>query len=246
MHFSSLFRYLRGVHYFPLFLNFDFFLLIYPVFIFTILEFSFSFSYSFSLLLSFSFSFSFSFLFSLSFSFPSSFFIGYLSCTPHTAAGLKSKKSKSSRERGSIDGNKNDNETEEHAINKEVDGRDDENYNANSNEIDKNSKNDMIVLSRKSLKRLLTHTADSSLQLSKTEKSFHTHLISNSNSNSKKTEYFTPYDYNPKSLKQYVRALFKEKVFCSLHILISNFSLVLSRSKKSRRRTLGGNSREKV
>ena len=163
---------------------------------------------------------------------------GCLSSPTHAAGKLKSKELTQRNDNAHNDTDDNEKKKTSHGEKEDTNHHNinDENYENNENDKSRDNK---VVLSRNSLKRLLIYTADSALQLSKKEKL--THMPSSILEDSS-----FPYNYTPKTLTQYVRELWKAKVFCSYNTLIINFSNILCRSKRSGGRKVVGYSTEKV
>ena len=133
---------------------------------------------------------------------------------------------------------------DEDTIHHSINDKNNRNYENNDGNNDRNENNgsnrdNLVVLSKNSLKRLLIHTADSALQLSKKEKLSHT-------SASIFEDFSFPYNYTPKTLLLYVREISEANVFRSYNTLVVNFSNILSRSKSSKGRKMAGHSTEKV
>ena len=163
---------------------------------------------------------------------------GCLSSPSHAAGKLKSIELIQRYDNAHNDTDDNEKKKTSHGEKEDTNHHNINNENYESNENDKGRDN-KVVLSRNSLKRLLIYTADSALQLSKKEKLIHmpSSILEDSS---------FPYNYTPKTLTQYVREIWKAKVFCSYNILIINFSNILCRSKRSGGRKVVGYSTEKV
>ena len=110
--------------------------------------------------------------------------------------------------------------------NTQINAKKNESNNENGNEIGAENVNQKVTieLSKLALKRLLTLAADSAVRLAKIPTA---HTAQNNQYSQNNTEVI--------SLPSYVNELQKENIFCTLNIMISNFSRVLSGSKKNKK-----------
>ena len=118
--------------------------------------------------------------------------------------------------------------------NTQINAKKNESNNENGNEIGAENVNQKVTieLSKLALKRLLTLAADSAVRLAKMPT---THTPQNNQQNNQYSQNNTEVISLPSSLPSYVNELQKENIFCTLNIMISNFSRVLSGSKKNKK-----------